>query len=930
MLGGRGAIVTFNPVTFAFPDEYAKIEGNLPWFIRMSPPPFDVFLCHNSQDKPQIRDIATQLRARGISCWLDEEQLPAGQFWLETQERDIGESRTVAIFFGANGVGQWQRLEIPIFLQEFVARGLPIIPVFLPDAPPDTDLSRFLKLFTWIDFRRANVDSLEQLIIGIQQPEQRRDRPSLPITQKLIADLTQANIPNNLLLKGSDTFVGRTQELQDLQGLLQSDTPVAICAVKGMGGVGKTELALQFAYQERDRQTYPGGIVWLSARQELPAQVIIFAQTHLNLRPPEDLDFTAKLDWCWQRWPKEKTLLVLDDVQDYANVESLRVPGRSQFHTLITTRFHFGSSVRELDLEVLSEAESLELLRSLVKDGRMDADLDTAKVVCEWLGYLPLGLELVGRYLARKPDVSLAKLWERLQGKRLDAQALKDREPGMTASVGVAAAFELSWQDLPPEAQQLAAWLSWFALAPISWSWVQACLPEEDEETLEDLRAKLVDRSLLKRTESGYYQLHQLLREFFIVKRRQMEGSEAWFETFFEVIREEAGRSCERPVRSLIEETSLVIPHLEGAIDTAEAKQQALTVALGKAWLGYLYKSQGRYSEAEPLYLQALEIMRSQLGTDHPSTATSLNNLAGLYRSQGRYSEAEPLYLQVLEIRRSQLGTDHPDTASSLNNLAGLYDSQGRYSEAELLYLQVLEIWRSQLGADHPDTARSLNNLAGLYYLQGRYSEAEPLLLQVLEIWRSQLGADHPDTAASLNNLALLYESQGRYSEAEPLLLQVLEITRSQLGTDHPATATSLNNLALLYDSQGRYSEAEPLLLQALDITRSQLGTDHPDTALSLNNLAELYRSQGRYSEAEPLYLRALGIRRSQLDTDHPDTALSLHNLAIFYYYQNQFDQAEPLLLEALDIRRRVLGDTHPGTLNTQQSLINLRQARNP
>jgi tetratricopeptide (TPR) repeat protein len=839
----------------------------------MSPPPFDVFLCHNSQDKPQIRTIAAQLQAQGISCWLDEEQLPAGLFWLETQERDMGQSRAVAIFVGANGVGQWQRLEICVFLQEFVARGLPIIPVFLPDAPPDTDLSRFLKLFTWIDFRRADVDSLEQLIGGIQQPEQRPDRPSIPITQKFIADLTQANIPNNLLLRGSDTFVGRDQELKDLQVWLRSDTPVAICAVKGMGGVGKTELALQFAYQERDRQTYPGGIVWLSARQELPTQVILFAQTHLNLRPPDDLDFTAKLDWCWQHWLPGKTLLVLDDVQDYAAVESLRVPGRSRFSQLLTTRRALGGGVRSLDLEVLSEDAALELLRQLVPDGRIDAQLERAKTLCEWLGYLPLGLELVGRYLARKPDVSLDKLWERLQGKRLDAQALKDREPGMTASLGVAAAFELSWQDLPLEAQQLAAWLSLFALAPIVWSWVQACLPEEDEEDLEDLRdAHLVARSLLKRTEAGHYQLHQLLREFFTVKRQQMEGSEAWFEPFFNFICTEAQRSSDRPVRSLLEETNLVIPHLEGAIERAEANQQALTVALGKNWLGYLYNSQGRYRHIESLFVQALEIRRSQLGTDHPATATSLNNLAGLYQSQGRYSEAEPLLLQALEIWRSQLGQDHPNTATSLNNLALLYKSQGRYSEAEPLYLEALEITQSQLGADHLSTATSLNNLALLYYSQGRYSEAGPLYLQALEIRRSQLGTDHPDIAQSLNNLAELYRLQGRYSEAEPLYLQALEIRRSQLGAYHPNTASSLNNLAALYQSQGRYSEAEPLLLQALEITRSQLGADHPGTVTSLWNLAALYYNMNRIAEAKPLITQVVSIFEKALGDQHPDT----------------------------------------------------------
>jgi tetratricopeptide (TPR) repeat protein len=566
-----------------------------------------------------------------------------------------------------------------------------------------------------------------------------------------------------------------------------------------MGGIGKTELALQFAYQERDRQAYPGGIVWLNARQDLTPQLLLFAETHLDLHPPDRLEPDDQLGWCWQHWGIGKTLLVLDDVQDYGAVEALKMPGRTQFQVLLTTRRSFGAAVQQLSLEVLSETEALELLRSLVTDGRMAGQEAEAAAICKWLGYLPLGLELVGRYLARKPDVSWAKLQQRLQDKRLAAKALQERSPGMTAALGVAAAFELGWQELPIEAQELAAGLSLFALADIPWHMVQACSSETDEEELEELRDKmLVDRSWLKRTEAGHYRLHQLLREFFGAKRREMAESDGWEEAFFEVVIAEANHSCNRPRRSLLEETTAVIPHLQGAIDRAEASQQIIQVAKGKAWMANLYNSQGRYSEAESLCFQGLEIRRSQLGTDHPDTASSLNNLAGLYRSQGRYSEAEPLYLQALDIRRSQLGTDHPSTATSLNNLAGLYESQGRYSEAEPLYLQALDITRSQLGTDHPSTATSLNNLALLYNSQGRYSEAEPLYLQALDIRRSQLGTDHPDTATSLNNLASLYYSLNRYTESAAYMEQALEVFERQLGTDHPSTKTVRENLEIL------------------------------------------------------------------------------------------------------------------------------------
>jgi CHAT domain-containing protein/Tfp pilus assembly protein PilF len=155
--------------------------------------------------------------------------------------------------------------------------------------------------------------------------------------------------------------------------------------------------------------------------------------------------------------------------------------------------------------------------------------------------------------------------------------------------------------------------------------------------------------------------------------------------------------------------------------------------------------------------------------------------LAALYWSQGRYSEAEPLYQQALAIFKKQLGDNHPLTASSLDNLASLYDSQGRYSEAEPLYKQALAIRKQQLGDNHPDTAISLNNLAGLYTVQGRYSEAEPLYKQALAIHKQQLGDNHPLTAASLNNLAALYQSQDDIPQAINYLSQGLAVEEYNL-----------------------------------------------------------------------------------------------------------------------------------------------------
>jgi TIR domain len=264
------------------------IGRKLPLLVRMNSPSgsdssqsFDVFLCYNSKDKLAIRAIAQQLCDRGISYWLDEEQLLPGRHWREVQERDMLRLVAVAVFVGKHGIGKYQDLEISTFLPVNRDRGLPIIPVFLNDAPPQTTLPGFLMPFTWVDFRLTDPNPLEQLIIGITGVLSTANPVLITETPQIIQAAIAANIPNNLTRQGAIAFVGRIPELAQLHDLLQQETPVAICAVQGMGGIGKTELALQFAYQERDRQSYPGGIAWLDARQDIRLQIISFVRLHL-------------------------------------------------------------------------------------------------------------------------------------------------------------------------------------------------------------------------------------------------------------------------------------------------------------------------------------------------------------------------------------------------------------------------------------------------------------------------------------------------------------------------------------------------------------------------------------------------------------------------------------------------------------------------
>jgi len=511
------------------------------------------------------------------------------------------------------------------------------------------------------------------------------------IVREVLQPFQPVGIPQNLPSIGTTTFVGRETDMTALHEQLQQRERVVIASsIHGMGGIGKTELALQYALRHLVEEFYSGGICWLRSRGEVGTQIVSFARSQLSLEPPEDSELLEQVKWCWRNWQAGEVLVVFDDVQQYADVKPFLPPaGERRFKVMITTRLlKIAKSVQDFEIKVLDEASALNLLRAIISDGRIDQDLETAKQLCEWLGYLPLGLELVGQYLEHDADVELSSedeycpgLWQRLQKTRLDAISLRETYSGMIATDGVTAAFELSWQQLEEAEQRLASLLSLFALAEIPWVHVQACLPNIKVEELEVLRnRKLLGLHLLQRKGKGMYQLHPLIREFFAAKREQKEDAEGLKRKFYEVVVAAAKEVKDKPVRSLITESTVTIAHLQAAVEMLARPGQELDSITCLYWIAQLYYAQGRYKESEPLYVQSLLIREQQLGQNHLDVAISLTGLATLYQWQGRYTEAEPLFTRSLSIQEQQLGLDHSDVALSLNNLALLYDLQGRYN----------------------------------------------------------------------------------------------------------------------------------------------------------------------------------------------------------------------------------------------------------
>jgi tetratricopeptide (TPR) repeat protein len=745
-------------------------------------------------------------------------------------------------------------------------------------------------------------------------------------------------------------FVGRAEKLEQLHSQLQQNERIAITAIAGMGGIGKTELALQYAIDQKNQCRYPAGLCWLRARdREIATELLTFAQTHLGLSIPEQLEIDAQVRFCWQHWPQGEALVVLDDVTNYRAIEPYLPPADPRFKLLITTRLDLGRSVQKVPLEELDEDGSIALLESLVGAERVRSQLVDAEALCKWVGYLPLALELLGRFLARKLDWSIGRLLKALEDKRLEAKALVETENGMTGQLGVAAALELSWQELNEAERELACVLGMFAIAPIPWSLVEKCVVRLKDTFLtritnflirknnrlildglyiEDFRDNgLMARHLLKWVGDDRYQLHQIVQEYFRIKLgERIDQGQTIKANFWHVMVGIAQSIDSSPTTNQIEQVRESITHLEEGVRSWIDSITDENLTWPFVSIGNFYEGQGNYYFAEFWRRDCLEIAEKRLGEEHPHVAESLNNLAELYRSQGKYNEAEPLYRSALDMNKSMLGEKHPSVATSLNNLALLYYLQGKYKEAEPLYCWALVIKVHMLGEEHPSVAMSLNNLAVLYKSQGKYEEAEPLYRSALNIKVRMLGEEHLDVATSQNNLAGLYKLQGKYEKAEYLYRSALEMNKRLLGEEHPNVATSQNNLALFYEAQGKYEEAELLCRSALEMKTRLLGEEHPNVATSQNNLALLYEAQGKYEEAEPLCRSALEMKTRLLGEEHPDVATSQWNLGVLYQKQGRHLEAEALYRQALVTAQSKLGSDHPDTQGILSWLNSLPQ----
>ncbi|KAI0439763.1 P-loop containing nucleoside triphosphate hydrolase protein [Xylaria telfairii] len=581
--------------------------------------------------------------------------------------------------------------------------------------------------------------------------------------------------------------------------------PGSRVALVGLGGIGKSQLAIEYAYRVRDRAIRENREVWVfwvhaetRARVEEGFKSIADAVKIPGRNQPEaDI---PQLVYQWlQNERNGQWLMVLDSADDidvfYNTQEIARqttsegeikplsayLPQSSNGSILATTRNKHlayrltGSYYNIIDVGPMGQEHALALL---AKKSGESADMDTAANLVEALEYMPLAISQAAAYIQRTtPRTSISKYLEQFRKSEQKRSGLLNHDYGdlrrdESAKNSVITTWQITFDHIRlkrPSAAELLCLMSFFDRESIS-RWLVQPLNQTQNSRAE------TDNASISSTDSADGEFEKdikILRDYCLVRTNE-EGDA--FEMYGLV---------QLSIRKWLD--------ING--ESEKFKRQFINRMVKAFPLGD-FKNWDTCQKLFPHAEKALE-----------------------YRLEERELQKESQ-----DMRKTVLGPEHPDTLISMGNLALTYSSRRRWKEAELLGVQVMDMSKTVLGPDHPDTLTSMANLALIYWHQGMYTNAESLSIQVIGTRKMTLGPDHPDTLTSMANLALIYWHQGLWKDAESLSMQVIGTRKTVLGSEHPNTLTSMANLALIYMKQGRWKEAELLGVQVMGTQKREAG----------------------------------------------------------------------------------------------------------
>ena len=672
----------------------------------------DFFISYTSQDENWATWIAETLESKGYSTSIQAWDFQAGGSFVNDMHEAIKKCQKIILvlsekyFKSDYCTAEWENF----YADDPIGKDALIIPVRIEDIEPEG----LLRARTYIDLHGITeaAEAAKKLLENVDT----RCRPRISTGFPGPRASFPGELPFNNLPNRNAYFIGRENVLETIESSFTRNNDVF--AISGLGGIGKTQIAIEYAYR------YSGqyNSIWLinaETPDTLFSDLLKFAEVKCGLdavTATSDIVIEVVRRWTGHN---SKWLFIFDNAEEYATLKKyLPQNSAGQGKVIITSRNEFWDKTgsKALEVEIFSEAEAIQFLQNRT---RIKNDDETAKTLNNVLGALPLALEHAAAYISEN-EITYKKYIE-LFGKyktKLLEQGLSKNE------ISVAATWQVSINKINLEAaRQLLYMCSYYASENINLD----TLILGNENLVEPLRAVVADEleinniinelrrySLVSMSDRNL-SIHRLLQESV---RHNIGSVTEYIECCFNRINKLMHNSNYKTKEGR-DTALLLLPHALAVFNYIESSGMEQDEAHNLCFeVAYGLSEFALYTESIKFYQKVISIREKVLGKEHQDTATSYNNIAGVYFSQGDYPKALEWYQKASAIIEKVLGKKHPDTATTYNNIAGVYFSQGHYPKALGWYQKALAIRETELGKEHPDTATTYNNIASVYYSQ--------------------------------------------------------------------------------------------------------------------------------------------------------------------------------------------------------------------
>jgi tetratricopeptide (TPR) repeat protein len=771
----------------------------------------DFFISYTSADRSWADWIAWTLQDVGYTtihqAW---DFRPGSNFVTEMKDALQNSDHTIAVYspnYFTSGFGEDE------WTAAFADRSLLGVRV------RDCDIPKLLRPRVYIDLLTLNqIAARDALLSGVKRegakPSERPEFPPDADKPKRFPgappDIFDVPLPRN------PNFTGRDQMLHELHRRLQSGGTAALTAISGLGGVGKTQLALEYAYRYASEYKR---VFWL--RSEEPSTLASeYAGIAARLKLAEkDLANQSEIVTAVRDWLAHNSgwLLVFDNATG-PEACTAYIPRPNTGHILITSRHTAWRGVADpMGVQQLSREESVAFLKK--RTGRDETE--SAGNLSEALGDLPLALEHAAAYI-EAADISIGEYITRLR-----AYPKKLLAP-------IEATFRISLDKLrseAPPAIDLLNLIAWFAPDNIPRDLLQPA--DADQLEFDDSVAALRRYSLIQ-TAEGVIGVHRLVQE---VTRNGLDDAEQkrWAEAAVKLVNDAFPMPLDYRNWPAC---AKLLPHALQVTEHGErlsVRLEAVTRLLNDAGLYEQERTQLR--SAGSLLRRALEVAEKVYGPEHPEVAIRANNIGLILKDQGDLVGALEYTRRALAIDEKIYGRDHPNVARVANNLGQILQAQGDLEGALEYTRRALVIEEKVHGREHPQVAIYANNIGTILKDQGDLAGAVEYTRRALVIDEKVYGPDHPMVAILANNIGQILQGQSDLAGALEYTRRALEIDEKVYGPDHPKVAIRANNIGQILKAQGDLAGALQYMRRALRIFEATYGPDNPTTKITAENL---------------------------------------------------------------------------------------------